>query len=454
MPSRRLALLVSALVLVAGCATAVPGRPVADGAITVALVDTGFLRGTDGGPIDRLAATVVVDIEDYWRATFPAAFDRPWADVAGGYHSVDSSDQAGSPPPCARDVTEVEGRAFYCPGDDAIAWDRAALLPVLQDQFGDASVIVVLAHEIGHAVHHRIGVASEQGGQQGGNPSILLEAMADCYAGAVMRHIGDGQAARLRIRPDQLDRALSALVTFRDPVGTPVDSATAHGNGFDRVSSFQDGYEQGPQRCAGFSLNNREFTQEQFGGLTDLARGDLPLDELLPAIEPDLDEYFSRLVGSRGGQWQRPDLRTVPRGQVCAAGQGTTALCPAGGAIEVDTSDELPRIHDEIGDYATGALLASRYALAALDGLDLATEGARARAATLCLAGAYTNRVLNRDQGFRLSPGDLNEAVQVLLSFDYGSRDAAGRGIDSGFERVAAFRAGTVNGTSACELNG
>ena len=45
-------------------------------------------------------------------------------------------------------AADVEGNAFYCPAADAIAWDRASLLPVLQDRFGEAAVVVVLSHEL------------------------------------------------------------------------------------------------------------------------------------------------------------------------------------------------------------------------------------------------------------------------------------------------------------------
>jgi hypothetical protein len=60
--------------------------------------------------------------------------------------------------------------------------------------------------------------------------------------------------------------------------------------------------------------------------------------------------------------------------------------------------------------------------------------------------------VLTRQEGFALSPGDLDEAVQLLLSVDYASRNASRVGIASGFERVNVFRSGALRGTPACEL--
>ena len=68
------------------------------------------------------------------------------------------------------------------------------------------------------------------------------------------------------------------------------------------------------------------------------------------------------------------------------------------------------------------------------------------------MTGAYTGTLLNRETGFGLSPGDLDEAIQVLLRFDYPSRDTTGAAVATGFDRVSLFRAGALDGVSACEL--
>ena len=53
------------------------------------------------------------------------------------------------------------------------------------NQFGAAGAVVVLAHEVGHAVQHRLGVdQARTGAIPARYPTILLEAMADCYAGS------------------------------------------------------------------------------------------------------------------------------------------------------------------------------------------------------------------------------------------------------------------------------
>jgi predicted metalloprotease len=194
-----LALIVPTLLALAACTTAVAGTPVnGDSVVTdnpggESGVDSSFVRNSDGGEIDRLAATVVTDVQQYWKDTFPGTFGTEWKDLEGGYYSVDTADDDAKAPPCARRASDVEGNAFYCPTEDVIAWDRAALLPVLKEKFGEAAVMFVLAHEMGHAVQRRTGLTiEEQRGNPDKYPTILIEAQADCYAGSFVRWVAPG----------------------------------------------------------------------------------------------------------------------------------------------------------------------------------------------------------------------------------------------------------------------
>ncbi|MGH3932061.1 MAG: neutral zinc metallopeptidase [Pseudonocardiaceae bacterium] len=457
-PTQRGVLLVTLLALlltIGGCGVTIGGSPQPDEGAVVGPVDTSVLRGAEGGPIDVLAAATVLDLQSYWKATFEDTFRTPWRELAGGFHSVDTSNQAAPPPPCLRASAQVKDNAYYCSEADAIAWDRVTLFPELRERNGDGGVVVVLAHEMGHAVHNRLGIdPAAELRHPGRYPTILTEAMADCYAGSFVRWVVDGNAENLRLDQQELDLALSALVTFRDPVGISAANNEAHGNAFDRVSAFQDGYQQGAALCADFTLANRKFTQQGFTSLDDLRnRGNLGFAELIRSITPDLDAYFGSLVTAQGGRWQPPQLRPIRQTPACTGQQGPVAFCPADvDTIELDTSGQLPTLHGQIGDYSTGTLLASRYSLAALDALNRPTEGEEASQNVLCLAGTYTRELLTRKKGFGLSPGDLDEAVQILLRFDYGSRDVTGQGLPSGFERVNEFRAGTLDGVRACGL--
>ncbi|MFD0207481.1 MULTISPECIES: neutral zinc metallopeptidase [Saccharothrix] len=453
--SARLVLLAAVLLTVGACAQAIPGKPVAGETVTKGKVDPSFIRGTDGGPIDQLAATAITDVDTFWQEAFPDTFDKPWEPIEGGIYSVDTADESAKPPPCTEKASDVEGNAFYCPSADAIAWDRAALLPVLKDRFGDAAVVIVLAHEMGHAVQNRMGITPEAERREPRRfPTILTEAMADCFAGAFIKWVNDGKSEHLDIGTDALDSALGALVTFRDPVGTSASDRSAHGNAFDRVSAFQDGYQQGTGFCAEMSVENRVFTQQAFMTADDRDRGgNLPFDEMLENVTPDLNLYYKTLVEQSGKAWTEPKATPTEEEPDCSGDQGPVAYCPAEKSVEIEVETDLPELHTEIGDYATGVLLASRYAMAAMAAVDVDLEGQEAATSALCLAGAYTREVFTRQKGFGLSPGDLDEAVQVLLAYDYAARDATGSAaLEPGFKRVEVFRGGVFEGTKACGL--
>lgn len=418
-------------------------------------VDPSFVHNTDGGEIDRLAATVVTDVTTFWSQTYPAVFGTQWTDLSGGFYSVDTADAQAQPPPCVKRTVDVEGNAFYCPTEDVIAWDRAALLPVLRERFGESAVMLVLAHEVGHAVQRRAGISLEEQRRNSERyPPVLIEAMADCYAGAFVRWVADGKATHLKVDKNRLDSALESLITFRDPTGTEQTDQGAHGDAFDRISAFQDGFDRNASLCAGMTVDNRRFTQRGFLDPGDAQRGgNLPFDQLLQSMTNDLNSYFGTLVGERGKQWTNPTLRPTENPSRCTSGdQGPVTFCPDGTVIDVTTTGALQELHADIGDYATGTILASRFGMAALAALGRPLDGPDAQRQLICLAGSYTGTLLSRNIGFTLSPGDLDEAIQVLLRHDYAGRDSAGHAPVGGFDRVSVFRAGTLNGVPACGL--
>ncbi|MPZ85630.1 MAG: metalloprotease-like protein [Actinophytocola sp.] len=455
-------LLLFVTVSLTACTTAIAGSPTSSGSVVTHTdpgqpggIDPSFVKNTDGGEIDRLAAAVLTDVQSYWSETFPKTFGGDWAELRGGFYSVDTSRTDAPKPPCVDKASDVEGNAFYCPTADIIAWDRAALLPVLKERFGEAAVMLVLAHEMGHAVQRQAGLTvEEQQSDPDKYPTILIEAQADCYAGSFVRWVADDNATYLQIAEDRLDSALESLITFRDPIGTEQSDEGAHGDAFDRVSAFQDGFDSGASLCSEMSVDNRVFTQQGFINAADAETGgNLDFNQMLESITPNLNTYFGGLVTERGAQWREPSLTPTEERPNCTdADQGPVAFCPDGTKIDFDTQDELPEIHTQIGDYATGTLLASRYAVAALTDLKKPTEGADSQHDLVCLAGSFTGSLLNREQRY-LSPGDLDEAIQVLLTYDYAARDIKGKGIPTGFERVRAFRKGVVDGAKACGLD-
>jgi predicted metalloprotease len=436
--------------LLSGCTQVVSGTasaaPVPATAAVAAPTRTEAPAAERSAEVAEAAARM---LQEFWGARFPAEFGRPWDEI-DTFTAVRTRRPDAPPPPCLERAADVSDQAFYCPTRDAIAWDADGLLPDLYERFGTAGVVVVIAHEVGHAVQSRLGVDDAQAREPRRHPTVLLEAMADCYAGVVVAHLVEEPVPGLPIGLPERDDALRALVGFSDPIGVDSADRSAHGNAFDRVSAFQDGYRNGAAGCAGMSLDNREFTQRRFGSQADLARGgNLPLPELLAAVEGDVRGWFGGLVTGDG---QAPAIAAPESCPGPAGGaQGPVAYCAATGAVTVDRT-ALARLHDDLGDYAGATLIASRYGLALLDAAGRPATGAAAGAAATCLAGAYTARLIDAPAGFRLSPGDLDEAVQVLLTADWAARDAAGEAdpADHGFERVGDFRTGLLDGSQAC----
>lgn len=421
----RLLGLAAGLIALVTTATACSSESHGPPPVVVDPLNPGFVQGTDQGGDDQLAATVVGEAQRYWSARFPDVFATDWHDLDGGVFSVDTSDPAATAPPCTAGSDDVEGNAFYCATADVIAWDRAALLPVLREHYGDAAVLVVLAHEFGHAVQHRSGLDV----QSSENPE-LLETGADCYAGSFLRWIDDGRSPHLQVEPGQLDGALRALTVFQDPL-TGSNGGAEHGSSFERVAAFHDGYQGGPQNCTAAEVP-RDTDQEP----TDEPARDL--DQVLTDNRPA--EYFAQLTGS-------PPPPVVPAHEApaqCAGHMTPVTYCADPPTVVADRA-ALRDVHAEDGAHAAETQLAARYAVNALQRPDLPATGPAAGTRVTCLTGAFTT---GHGQPSRT---DLDEAVRALLRTGSVSRDASGTNHLTGLERVAAFRTGATAGPGACD---
>jgi hypothetical protein len=302
-------------------------------------------------------------------------------------------------------------------------------------------------------VEDRLGIdENAQAREPAKYPTILLEGMADCFAGVTLHAVADGRVPGLGANPVEVDRALRGLLSFRDPVGLSMGNV-AHGNAFDRASAFINGYDSGAGTCAGMTVAQTKFTERPYSSLADASRGgNLTLPVLLASMGPDVSNWFSRLSGDHGHPWPAQPL--LSSNQCAVPGtdaQGPARFCPA--TLTVSASrDQLDDVLHRYGDYASATVLASRYALAAMGAMGRPVTGPDAGRTAVCLAGAYTGQLLNRTSGFELSPGDLDEAVDELLGEDLATRDAAGRPPenDLGLDRVRQFRNGALDGPAGC----
>jgi hypothetical protein len=135
-------------------------------------------------------------LQEHWASAFPAAFGCEWDDV-DIFAAVHTATPGAPPPPCVNRSSDIERQAFYCPAADAVACEADGLLPAIHEQFGPAGVAVMLAHEVGHAVQTRLGIDDAQAREPDRFPTILLEAMADCYTGVTDAHFVQSR----RVRP-------------------------------------------------------------------------------------------------------------------------------------------------------------------------------------------------------------------------------------------------------------
>jgi predicted metalloprotease len=416
------------------------------GQVADAKVDINGLDNGKPSDVDRIAGNAITDIQTFWTEQFPQAFDgKRYSGPKGGFYSVDPSD-SGATVPCVDSPSEIRGNAFYCPSRDIVAWDRVGLFPQLKKNFGDFLIAMVLAHEWGHVIQTKSRVDPSR--------TIVRETQADCYAGAFTRWALSGQAPHFPIQRAELDNSLAGYLLFRDPVGAGADDEQAHGNGFDRISGFQEGFEEGVAHCKTFT-DERQFTEIRFTRQDDADRGgNLPFDGAGGALtvgQQDLDQTWPQLFRqSFGKQLNKPKLAVAESGDSvdCGGPQKKGVLfCAQDNSLKL-SHDPLENVYNRVdhGDYAPMTLVGIGYgqAVVAQAGMPAGDDATKLRQA-ICLDGAYTRSVVNRpasSQQVTLSPGDLDEAMQALLFYAgqdtfFGSPDQM-----SGFDRVQAYRRG------------
>ena len=330
-------------------------------------------------------------------------------------------------------ASEVAGNAFYC---STVAWDAEQLLPSLQENFGDFAIPVVMPHEWGHAVQARSNFTAR---------TVTSELQADCFAGAWSKHAQDNGV--FDVNAADLDSALAGVLDLRDSPGTSKIDPNAHGSGFDRVSSFQDGFDNGLSRCEEYRDDEPMVLELPFSTEEDAAReGNAPYDSIVNGVPYDIEDYWTQVYPelSNGQEW--PPLGSIEpfhpdEPPMCGdqSAQGFVLFyCVPDDYVGWDNVEGMPWVYEQGGDYALTRL----------------GDESEEKTSTLrgdCLAGGYTASVIlyNRPETstYHISPGDLDEAIKALLVFR-GDGDVERQG--AGWARVKAFREGVINGAEAC----
>jgi predicted metalloprotease len=432
----------------------VSGRPGGDGSATP------FPSDDPAAVADR----AVDDVTAYWERTYPEVYGGPFEPVAGfhPYGPDTDSPPCGIPPPRYEEIAE---NAFYCPGADIIAWDEHALMPELNEQFGAFTVAIVIAHEFGHAIQDRAGAVDR---------TVDLELQADCFAGAWTGHVADGGSPRFDAADIDLDRTVAGMLAIRDVPGSSPDDPYAHGSGFDRVSAFQDGFDNGAATCAEYAdpavdrtTAQIEFTDAEFdtGGNFPLGDDESPDGEgLLTKLERDLNDFYDRLFGDLGTEFTPVDglvLADPGGGSVTCGGDDLSGsdldfaalYCEDENIVVLDGPGLVTRLNDDIGDFAVANEIARLWALAAQIQLGVADEpGANLQAD--CLTGRWAAWTFPRGADgaaesaeLRMSAGDLDEGIMGFLAYGSG----IGEHDSTVFERTAALRTGFFENYDACE---
>ncbi|MBY4131597.1 metallopeptidase [Rhodococcus fascians] len=437
----------------------VAGLPVTNGpsgprpGVPDSTIEVENAEGTDS---DILATNAVDDIQQFWAQQYPALFKGSFTPITNVV-SWDASEDEGSGVRFCGDRTGGVPNAAYCTRDDSIGWDRTILLPALVDAFGPMSVVMVIAHEYGHAIQNQSGLVGDD------TPTIVAEQQADCFAGAFIRHVAEGDSPHFTINTsDGLNGVLAATVAVRDV--DPNDPESVHGSAFERVTAVQIGFTDGAAACTRIDEaeidSRRASLPQKFSDADD--SGELPVTEdtlgaftksfetALPVADPPTVDY----AGSDTG---------------CADAEATTPVsyCPSTNTIGVDVEElaergmpETPQRGDILplnvsGDYSAYVLFASRYTLAVQKEAGQTLDDPQTALRSACLSGVITAALSaeSSDTGLeiQLSPGDLDEAVSGLLSDGLVASDVNGTTLPSGFSRVDAFRSGVLGGKQLCE---
>jgi len=424
--------------------------------------------GGDPGPDDTVRAALS-DVESFWARTYEDVYGEEWEPISGGYWAYGPDTEI---PECGAPLTyeEVAQNAFYCPIDDLVAWDAYGLVPDLYDEFGGFTLGIVFAHEFGHAVQARAGVLNA------GYPTIVTEMQADCFAGAWTADVEAGNAKHFELTLADLDRTMGGFLTLRDTVGTSADDPSAHGTGFDRIGSFIEGYELGPEYCAEyvdrFEDDELVIVQVPFTDPEDFERGgNLPLTDLLPLLVEDLESFWANEMAAVGFEWTPvadivlldPDVDEATCGEQSFEGDilvGAAFFCVPSDTIFVDAVYLLPQMSDEIGDFAAAVEIIRQYAYAAQVRMGNMDTDTAADLQADCYTGAYALSAFVNDrvdQSLILSPGDLDEAVIAFLQRSGATDREEPTGdveadLATAFARFQAFRSGFLYGMPECGI--
>jgi predicted metalloprotease len=483
--TRLLSIAAAAATLLTACSAVV------DGTGTVRTVANADLQvtGDANTAFDITAKNALSDVLAFWGRSFPEiAGGKELPPLKGGLYSVDGaqliatgtlSGPVAKDSCLARKPQDVIDNAFFCPSDDSVVWDRAPrhLVAQLEGKYGSLVVALTFAHEFGHAIQDRLGILDRN------LPTIATESQADCAAGAFMAAVLHNQAPHFSATPARLDEALNGFLQLRDPPPTS-SRDISHGNGFDRLSSIDDGLSKGVTFCYGNDYFHRTFTERPYVSDSDYkAGGNETLDQVLnpndPAkdqnaggLQPDLNRFWKIAAASINKSWEDVRIAEAAHPKCGSTSSSQFGYCPddntvyyskdyakaayyslSDNRVDPNTGD-VTLLFNQPADFALGSLFAIAWGMAVRHQLfngNLDDRGALT--AAICYTGAYAKDI-NLAQGdathqFILSPPDMDEATSAVLNL-VGQDDSFGARGMTGLQRIQAFVKGYRGGLPSC----
>lgn len=468
----RLLALVSTAAVLAGCGTTISGKAVsvfddpfkvgglqavdgASGLRSDAEKPTRQVFGTDGGKDDEIAAQSVSDLEEYWKNAYSGTFNGTFSSIKE-LVSWDSNSYDGEF--CGESTSGLINAAF-CDDDNTIGWDRGVLLPALRQANGDMAITMVLAHEYGHAIQKMAKLNKK------GTPTLVAEQQADCFSGAYMRWVAEGNSKRFTLSTgDGLNNLLAAMISFRDPLLSQddyADTGDEHGSAFERISAFQFGFTDGPSSCA--AIDAQEIGQRRGDLPIELQRdqtGEWPVSEdSARSIIDAMNILFTpkippQLSFDAAAAFKCSDARPSPPVSYCPATNTIAVDLP--GLEKMGASNEGDDTVLVTGDNTAYSVLVSRYMLALQhERGGLVLDNAEAGLRTACLTGVATTKLSKQvttpdGNTVALTAGDIDEAVSGLLTNGLVASDINGESVPAGFNRIDAFRIGVLGDQDRC----
>ncbi len=412
-------------------------------------------------PYDDLVRAALEDLERWWGEQYPELFGEPFVGLQGGVYAA-YPERTEPIPGCggAGQTTYEEINqygAFYCDEGDFLAYDDGTegVLGGLAAEYGPPILGVVLAHEYGHVVQAR------HDDLHRGLATVITEQQADCYAGAWVARAVSGAAPGVPFSDADVRTGLIAMIAVRDPLGIDQLSEGGHGTAFDRVGAFQLGYLEGAGRCITLldeplPLVPNIFDVGSGDGNAPFGYGDRDIGGL---VVGDLNVYWPASVDGAGGELPTLNLVPVagPEDVTCDEPAGDISLgavfCAASGEVFFDESFGA-ELYDRFGDFAIGYVLGMAWSEAVQQALGSPLQGEERALLSDCLTGAWVRDIVpglnsnGPERDISISPGDLDEAIQTALVIgDAGSADDV---VGSGFEKIASFRQGVLEGIAAC----